>query len=202
MTPSAISVAGVGVTRRAPDLMRVELSVESVRERAADAMAAVGALADHVVAVARSAGIAAEDIRSSAVSLAPDRVEAPDGLRVTGYRASESFQLTVRRLHHAGPTLEMVANACPSQVRVDAVGFGVADQDDLRRAAREAAYTDAWFRADHYARLSGRTLGDLRTLEEQPTVSGAPASYPIAVLAADLPRVEEQVTVRAVFATC
>lgn len=146
--------------------MRVELSVESVRERAAEAMAAVGTLAEHVVAVARSAGIAAEDIRSSAVALTPDRVETPDGLRVAGYRAAESFQLTVRRLHRAGPTLELMANACPSQVRLDTVGFGVADQDDLRRAAREAAYADAWFRADHYARLSGHTLGGLQALEE------------------------------------
>lgn len=204
---ATISVAGVGVTRRAPDLMRVVLCVEAVRERAAEAMAAAGVLADHVVAVARSAGIAAEDIRSSAVSLAPDRVEAPDGLRVTGYRAAESFHLTVRRLYHAGPTLELMANACPSQVRLDAVGFGVADQAELRSAAREAAYADARSRAEHYARLSGRALGDLRALDEQAAVPGA-ATLPgcaieqvIAAVSVDLPKVEEQVTVQAVFAT-
>jgi uncharacterized protein len=204
---ATISVAGHGFTRRAPDLMRVVLSIEAVRERAADAMAAAGAIADQVVAVARSAGIAAEDIRTSDISLAPDRADGPYGGRVTGYRAGESFQLTVRRLYHAGPTLEMVADACPSQVRIEAVAFGVTDQDELRGVARQAAYADALSRADHYARLAGRTLGPLQVLSEQalsPGASRLPA-FPIGqaagpTVAAELPSVQEQVTVQAVFA--
>jgi uncharacterized protein len=206
-TDATISVAGHGFTRRAPDLMRVVLSIEAVRERAADAMAAAGAIADQVVAVARSAGIAAEDIRTSDISLAPDRADGPYGGRVTGYRAGESFQLTVRRLYCAGPTLELVADACPSQVRIEAVAFGVTDQDELRGVARQAAYADALSRADHYARLAGRTLGPLQVLSEQalsPAASRLPA-FPIGqaavpTVSAELPSVQEQVTVQAVFA--
>ena len=205
-TGATISVAGHGLARRAPDLMRVVLSIEAVRERAAEAMAAAGALADQVVAVARSAGIAAEDIRTSDISLAPERADGQYGGRVTGYRAGESFQLTVRRLYCAGPTLELVAHACPSQVRVEAVAFGVADQEELRGVARQAAYADALSRADHYARLAGRTLGPLQLLTEQPPSTGAsrlpafPLGQPDApALSADLPSVQEQVTVQAVF---
>jgi len=206
---ATVSVAGIGITRRAPDLMRVVLSVEAVRERAAEAMAAAGALADRLVAVARSAGIAAEDIRTSDLSLDPDRAEGPYGVRVTGYRAAESFQVTVRRLYYAGPTLELVANACPSQVRIEAVGFGVADQEELRCAARQAAYADALSRADHYARLAGRALGTLRALDERLTSPGAsclspqpafPVGHAMPPVPTDLPSVEEQVTVQAVFA--
>ena len=204
---ATISVEGHGVTRRAPDLMRVVLAIEAVRERAAEAMAAAGALADQVVAVARSAGIAAEDIRTSDISLVPDRADGPYGGRVTGYRAGESFQLTVRRLYYAGPTLELVADACPSQVRLEAVAFGVTDQEELRGAARQAAYADALSRADHYARLAGRGLGPLQVLSEQavsPAESRLPA-FPIgrmatAAVSAELPSVQEQVTVQAVFA--
>lgn len=204
---ATISVAGHGFTRRAPDLMRVVLSIEAVRERAAEAMAAAGALADQVVAVARSAGIAAEDIRTSDIALTPDRADGPYGGRVTGYRAGESFQLTVRRLYCAGPTLELVADACPSQVRIDAVSFGVTDQEELRGVARQAAYCDALSRADHYARLAGRALGPLQELTEQalsPVVSRLPA-FPVgqaatADVSADLPSVQEQVSVQAVFA--
>jgi uncharacterized protein YggE len=210
MSGATISVAGHGLTRRAPDLMRVVLAIEAVRERAAEAMAAAGVLADQVVAVARSAGIAAEDIRTSDISLAPDRVDGPYGGRVTGYRAGESFQLTVRRLYCAGPTLELVAQTCPSQVRLEAVAFGVTDQEELRGAARQAAYADAFTRAEHYARLAGRTLGPLQLLNEQelsPDATRLPA-FPIGRAAAptipavptDLPSVQEQVTVQAVFA--
>ena len=206
-TGATISVAGHGVTRRAPDLMRVVLAIEAVRERAAEAMAAAGVLADQLVAVARSAGIAAEDIRTSDISLVPDRVDGPYGGRVTGYRAGESFQLTVRRLYCAGPTLELVADACPSQVRLEAVAFGVIDQEELRGAARQAAYADALSRADHYARLAGRGLGPLQVLSEQafsPAMSRLPA-FPIGQAAmpavpTELPSVQEQVTVQAVFA--
>jgi uncharacterized protein len=198
-TPATISVAGFGVARRSPELMRVVLSVEAVRERAAAAMAAAGALADQVVAVARSAGIAAEDIRAGDISLTPDRAEGPYGARVTGYRAGEAFQLTIRRLYYAGPTLELVANACPSQVRIETVAFGVTDQEELRCGAREAAYADAFSRADHYARLAGRTLGPLQVLDEQNGAPGAPWS-PISSVSAEPPSVQEQVTVQAVFA--
>jgi uncharacterized protein len=204
---ATISVAGHGFTRRAPDLMRVVLSIEAVRERAAEAMAAAGALADQVVAVARSAGIAAEDIRTSDIALTPDRADGPYGGRVTGYRAGESFQLTVRRLYCAGPTLELVADACPSQVRIDAVSFGVTDQEELRGVARQAAYSDALSRADHYARLAGRALGPLQELTEQALAPGASRlpAFPVgraatANVSADLPSVQEQVTVQAVFA--
>jgi hypothetical protein len=203
---ATISVTGHGVTRRAPDLMRVVLSVEAVRERAAEAMAAVGMLADHLVAVARTAGIAAEDIRTKDVALTPERAEGPVGARVTGYRAGEAFQLTVRRLYCAGPTLELMADAYPSQVRIEAVAFGVADQEELRTAARQAAYTDALSRANHYARLAGRVLGPLQLLDEQATLPGAarscafPGTAFIPAVSADLPSVEEQVTVQAVFA--
>lgn len=212
---ATISVAGHGVTRRAPDLMRVVLAVEAVRERAAEAMAAVGAIADHLFAVARSAGIAAEDIRTSDIALTPERAEGPSGARVSGYRAGEAFQLTIRRLYYAGPTLEMVADACSSQVRIETVAFGVTDQEELRCCARQAAYADALSRADHYARLAGRDLGPLQVLSEQagsPGASRLPA-FPIgqagngvhtgptfATASADLPSVQEQVTVQAVFA--
>lgn len=205
---ATITVAGLGRTRRAADLMRFVLSVEAVRERAAEAMAAAGALADRVVAVAHSAGIAPADIRTSDVSLRPEPAADPLGRRVTGFRAGESFQLTVRRLYHAGPTLELLAGACHDDVRIESVGFGVADREALRAAARERAFADAHARAAHYAQLAGRRLGPLRALDEQESPLGAgylPVSSTAQALvaadrAADLASVEEQVSLRVIFA--
>lgn len=205
---ACVTVAGLGRTRRAPDLMRFVLSVQAVRERAAEAMAAAGALADQVVAVAYAAGIAPDDIRTSDISLRPEPAANALGRRVTGFRAGESFQLTVRRLYHAGPTLEMLAGACPDEVRIESVGFGVADQEALRATARERAFADAQARAEHYAELAGRRLGPLRSLDEQEVPPGAGylpvGSTAQALVAADraaeLASVEEQVSVLAIFA--
>jgi hypothetical protein len=204
----SIAVAGLGRARRAPDLMRFVLSVEAVRERAAEAMAAAGALADRIVAVAHCAGIAAEDIRTSDVSLRPEPAADAHGRRIEGFRAGESFRLTVRRLYHAGPTLELLTGACRDEMRIESVGFGVADRDSLRATARERAFADASARAEHYAQLAGRGLGPLQALDEQEAAFSAEylpvGSTAQALLAADraadLASVEEQVNLRVVFA--
>lgn len=203
-----IEVSGLGAVRRPPDLMCFVLCVEAVRERAAEAMAAAGALADRVVAVARSAGIGPEDIRTSDVSLRPDHAADSHARRVTGYRAGESFQLTVRHLAYAGPTLELLAGACHDELRIESVGFGVADRESLRAAARQQAFAEARTRAEHYALLAGRGLGPLRCLDEQDPAIGAEflpvGSTAQAVVAADraadLACIEERVSLRAVFA--
>lgn len=206
--PSTIAVTGTGRARQTPELMRIVLSVEAVREHAAEAMAAAGVFADRVVAAARSAGVAAQDIRTVRVSLLPGHGVSGQGGRVTGYRAGESFQLTVRHLGYAGPTLELLAGACGGDVRIESVDFGVADPAALRASAREQAFAEAEARAGHYARLAGRELGPLLSLEEEaaPAVSAlfAAVSSAEALLAADRAdgptTVEEQVGVRAVFA--
>jgi hypothetical protein len=179
-----------------------------VRERAAEAMAAAGALADRVVAVACSAGIAPQDIRTSDISLRPEPAADARGRRVDGFRAGESFRLTVRRLYQAGPALELLAGACGDEMRIESVGFGVADRESLRTAARERAFADARARAEHYAQLAGCGLGELRSLDEQelvPEPDFLPVGSTVQALvaakhAADLAAVQEQVSLRAVFA--
>lgn len=187
--------------------MRLVLSVEATAERAAEAMAFAGVLADRVVAAARSAGIAAEDIRTLDVSLLPAHAADASGARVTGYRAGERFQLTVRHLGYAGPTLELIAGACCGESRIESVGFGVADPAALRSAAREQAFSEAESRAVHYARLAGRELGPLLALDEQDEVAAGllpAASNAQALLAAgqgaDPATIEQHAGVRAVFA--
>jgi uncharacterized protein YggE len=206
--PATVAVSGEAVVRRTPELMRLVLSVEAVRERAAEAMAAAGMLADRLVGAACSAGIAAEDIRTVDVSLLPAHAADASGARVTGYRAGECFQLTVRHLGYAGPTLELIAGACCGESRIESVAFGVADPAALRSAAREQAFAEAEARAVHYALLAGRELGPLLALDEQDEAAAA-ALLPLAANAqallaagqgADPAMLEERAGVRAVFA--
>jgi hypothetical protein len=206
--PSTIAVTGTGRAQCTPELMRIVLSVQAVREHAAEAMAAAGVLADRVVAAARSAGVAAGDIRTVRVSLLPGQgVDARRG-HGTGYRAGESFQLTVRHLGYAGPTLELLAGACAGDARIESVDFGVADPAALRASAREQAFAEAEARAGHYARLAGRELGPLLSLDEEDAPAASvpfPVASAVEALSAagradDVTTVEERVGVRAVFA--
>ena len=195
--PGSIAVTGTGAARAVPDLMHFGVAVEVVRPRAVDAMAAVGATADALVTAARSLGIEPQDIRSGEVSLTPDGPGAEPGGRpgatfvgavgtigpkgmgtVSGYRAAETFQMTVRRLDYAGPTLEAIAEACGPQARITGIAFGVSRPEELRLAARREAHADACARAEHYAMLAGRRLGPLQYLDEAPP---APLYLPPAV---------------------
>lgn len=222
--PGTVAVTGTGSARAVPDLMHFGVCVEIVRDRAVDAMAAVGATADALVAAARSLGIAAQDIRGGEVRLecrdplaqgtrsgpahsysdqarhgsgtgpgsAAGGLLGPavvpgtgvagsgpsagpgtgagvaPGRKSGGYRAAETFQMTVRRLETAGPTLEAIAEACGPQAKITGIAFGVSRPEDLRQAARRDAYADACARAGHYALLAGRRLGPVQSVDETP----------------------------------
>lgn len=170
--PGTVTVTGTGAARAVPDLMHFGVAVEVVRPRAVDAMAAVGATADLLVATARSCGVDPQEIRGGEVTLeagVPGQAgPAGRGAGFGGYRAAESFQLTVRRLDQAGPTLEAIALACGPQARITGIAFGVARPQQLRLAARREAYADACARAEHYALLAERRLGRVQSVDEAP----------------------------------
>lgn len=201
----SIAVTGTGAARAVPDLMHFGVVVEVVRERAVDAMAQVGSSADALVAAARSFGIDPQDIRAGQVRLEPDAVGGPPGEVVGGYRAAESFQMTVRRLDHAGAALEAITGACGPGARITGIAFGVGRPEELRMAARREAYADACARAGYYALLAARRVGRLQSLDEVPAaplylppslgaVTGGAAPSP-----GTSDTVYEQVSVHAVF---
>jgi uncharacterized protein len=200
-----IAVTGTGSAHAIPDLMHVGVRVEVVRTRAVDAMAAVGASADALVAAARSLGIDPPDIRGGDVSLAADPPDEDCRGWADGYRASESLQLTVRRLDYAGPAVEAVANACGPGARITGIAFGVSRPDELRTAARREAYADACARAEYYALLAGRRLGRLQSLDEAPPAplylppGLGPAAGCVPPSPGTSDSVYEQVSVHAVF---
>ena len=201
----SIAVTGTGASRAVPDLMHFGVTVEVVRTRAVEAMAAVGASADILVAAARSLGIDPPDIRGGEIRLETDVAADGNGSLAGGYRAAESFQMTVRRLDYAGPALEAITEACGQGAWITGIAFGVSRPGELRMAARREAYADACARAEYYALLAGRQLGRLQSLDEAPA---APVYLPPGMECATgcaptspgtSDSVYEQVTVHAVF---
>jgi uncharacterized protein YggE len=67
--------------------------------------------------------------------------------------------------------------------RVHGLGFVVGDPAAVAAAAREAAWRDAFARAEQYADLAGATLGPVLQIKEAPPA--APDARPMRMMAAE-----------------
>ncbi|MFI8418984.1 SIMPL domain-containing protein [Streptomyces sp. NPDC085479] len=203
--PATVTVTGSGSASAAPDLAILSVGVEVTKATAKEAMAGQSTAAESLLTVLRGEGVEDRDIRTESLSVTPVYTQTTRGeSKVTGYQASQSFSVKVRRIDRAGQVIGAVNDATGDSGRVHGVVFDVADPKELRAKAREAAYRDAYEKASQHARLSGHRLGRLVSLSEGESLRpghGAmpsmPADEPSVPLAPG--EIEEQVTVSAVF---
>ncbi|MEW2389297.1 SIMPL domain-containing protein [Streptomyces venezuelae] len=215
--PATVSVTGAGSASAAPDMAVLTAGVEVTRPTADKALTEQSAAADALLAAARAAGVAERDIRTENLSLSavyrnrdgdPDQYEATgargeDGLFV-GHRATQMFSLIIRDIEKTGAVVRAVADAPGDASRIHSVAFDVQNPQALRARARTSAYEDAKGKAAQYARLSGRGLGRLLSLEESDGGHPRPVAVPVASFSKDsVPvapgRIQDEVTVTAVY---
>jgi uncharacterized protein YggE len=163
---SGITVTGAGSAAAPADLLRVTLGVGHEAGDVADAVDSVGVKTGAVIAALRAQGVEEGDIGTTGVQVFPAYAAEP--ARVEGYRASHSISVATKDLDGFGRLLTAAIDAAGNDLTVDQVGFDVADKTDLVVRAREAAFADALERAEHLARLAGRALGRIESVEESP----------------------------------
>jgi len=198
---SGITVTGTGQAQAPADLLRIHLNIG---RDAADVSAAVEAVAEQTEAVTAALsgqGVAAADLRTSAVNVYPHYGES---MQIAGYRASHSLTVSTADLTGFGRLLKVAIDAIGNDLGLDQLTFDIADKSPLVEQARQSAFTDARQRAEHLAELSGRRLSRIESVVETrdygPPVpmaspSGGRASADIAV-APGQQTVESSVTVR------
>ncbi len=115
-----------------------------------------------------AAGVGGQDAATAGLAIHPEQTWSEQhGPRVTGYRSEHRLALNLRDLGAAGPLLGEVVAAGGDDVRLDHVGFEVADDAELRTRARQAAWADAERTARQLAELAGHTLGPVEAIREQ-----------------------------------
>ena len=163
-----ITVTGVGTISVVPDAVRFNATVSAVAPTNAAALSSASKSAAAVRAALKDKGIAVKDIRSANISVYPEYNWTQEtGTKITGYRASQSFDVLVRKAADAGTIIEAVVTAGGDNVQLGGVIPTTLNPSAATEDARAAAVANAKSKASSYAKLLGASIGKVLSLEEQ-----------------------------------
>jgi uncharacterized protein len=180
---AGVTVSGTGRAGAPPDVVRIDLAAESSAVAVHAALAAATAGLATMREALTSAGVQASDVRTTDTAV---HVDHGPGGRPQGYVARLGLSATVRDVAAAGTVVQDVLSRGGETARLSGLSFSHSDPSALLATAREAAFADARDKAETYASLSGRTLGEVSAVEE--TGGGAvplPRAMAMAASAAD-----------------
>jgi uncharacterized protein YggE len=170
---SGVVVDGLGKVTGTPDFVRATLGVNLQRSDVTTALRDANTLQARVSAALKRDGVTGKDVQTSDVSLYPSYDNKG---RRNGYQISETLtaKLPVAK---AGQGITDAVLAGGSAATLQGVSFELEDNAALLNDARDAAYADAKSKAERYAKLSGRSLGDLQLVTESVTVPEVQRGY-------------------------
>jgi uncharacterized protein YggE len=163
-----ITVTGVGTISVIPDAVRFNATVSSLASTNVAALSSASKSAAAVRAALKEKGIALKDIRSANISVYPEYNWTQEaGTKITGYRASQSFDVLIRKASDAGTIIEAVVTAGGDNVQLGGVIPTTLNPAIATEEARAAAVANAKSKASSYAKLLGTSIGKVLSLEEQ-----------------------------------
>ena len=199
-TDRYITLTGVGTISVVPDAVRFNATVSVLGSTNAAALSSASKSAAAVRAALKDKGIAVKDIRSANISVYPEYTWTQEaGTKITGYRASQTFDVLVRKASDAGSIIEAVVTAGGDNVQLGGVIPTTLNPAAATEEARAAAVANAKSKATSYAKLLGTSIGKVLSLEEQSSpVYSSPFPMAKAGVAADAVEIdlgEQDVTV-------
>jgi uncharacterized protein YggE len=171
--PGTLSVLGNGSVTTTPDTARLSAGVTTQGSTASDAIAANADAMSKVIDALKRAGVASKDLQTQYVSVDP-RYDDNGTQTIVGYSASNSVSAVVHRLPDVGDVIDAAVAAGANNV--SGPSLAREDQDKLYRDALEDAVANARQKATALARVSGLSLGAIRSLSESPQ-GGGPIVY-------------------------
>ncbi|TGD83938.1 DUF541 domain-containing protein [Mycolicibacterium sp. CH28] len=174
--PRQVTVVGAGEVQGVPDTLTADVSIEAVAPDVTTAMNQTNDRQKSVLSALNTSGIDSKDISTTQVSLQP---QYTDNSVITGYRASNSIQIKIRKLETASQVLADVINAGGDATRINSVSYSIEDDSKLVSDARARAFNDAKQRAQQYAELSGLSLGKVISISEAPGGTTPPQPVPM-----------------------
>jgi len=167
-TDRYITLTGVGTISVVPDAVRFNATVSVVGSTNAAALSAASKSSAAVRAALKDKGIAVKDIRSANISVYPEYTWTQEaGTKITGYRASQTFDVLIRKASDAGSIIEAVVTAGGDNVQLGGVIPTTLNPSAATEEARAAAVANAKSKVSSYAKLLGISIGKVTSIEEQ-----------------------------------
>lgn len=161
-----LSVSATGQTDTRPDQAQFQAGISTWDKSAQAASAANLKKIEEIVAALRQLGIAEKDIQTRALTV--QRIDWGD--RKGQYQASNTVNVTVRKIDGAGAAVTAVTNAGANIV--SGPDLRMADPEKAANAAYTAAYKAAHDRAQAYADAAGMTIARVLTIRDSGGMQG------------------------------
>ena len=176
-----ITISATGTTNVVPDAVRITASVSVIGKTSKEALATASTTASAVRKALTANKIATKDVATQSVSVYPEYTYPASGTPVlSGYRASQSFDITVRAAATAGAVVDAIVDAGGDNLQINSASPFVLNNDKATETARASAVARAKAKASSYAKLLGVKLGRVIYLDETST----PSTYPVYVASA------------------
>jgi uncharacterized protein YggE len=181
-----ITVKAQGTVQVTPDAVRISATASNIAASSKDALAATSKSSASIRAALKSAKIDSKDIATQSISVFPEYKYTNDGgSTLVGYRATQSFSITVRMATSAGAVVDSIIEAAGDSAQINSVSPFVLDSTKSSEAARSVAVKNAKARALSYAKLLGVKLGKINYLVEESAPSSPTPIYASAKAEAD-----------------
>ena len=163
---SGVVVDGLGKVTGTPDVLTASLGVSVRRADVSTALKDANALQARVTAALKKDDVPAADLQTSNVSV---NQGYDNRGRRDGYQVDETLTARLHDLARAGRVIADAVAAGGDSATLQGVGFSLEGDSALLGRARDAAFADAKAKAQRYAELSGRALGEVQLIAETTT---------------------------------
>ena len=171
-----ITISATGSTSVVPDAVRITATVSVIGKTSKEALATAATTATAVRKALTTNKIATKDVATQSLSVYPEYTYPANATPVlSGYRASQGFDITVRAASTAGAVVDAIVSAGGDNLQVNGASPFVLDNDKATETARASAVKNAKAKAASYAKLLGVKLGKVIYLDETST----PTPYPV-----------------------
>jgi uncharacterized protein YggE len=171
-----ITTSGNGTVSVIPDAVKVTATISVLGATSKAALATANTTSVAVRKALTANKIAVRDVATQSISVYPE-YSYPDNSTpvISGYRASQSFSITVRAAETAGTVVDAIVDAGGANVMINGASPFVLDNEKATDLARAAAVKSAKAKATSYAKLLGVKLGRVVFLNEQ----SSPNPFPV-----------------------
>jgi len=170
-----ITISATGTATVVPDAVRITATVSVLSASSKAALSSAGTTSSAVRGALTAKKVAARDIATQSISVFPEYSYPANGTpTISGYRASQSFDITVRAASTAGAVVDAIVEAGGDNVQVNGVSPFVINNDKATELARTYAVKRAKAKANSYAKLLGIKLGRVVYLDETSSPSVSP----------------------------